>query len=93
MKCRFIHLRLGPYGQVFECDLEGRTVVIRWNIEHPFFTRFLVDNEHDGRLVTTIDFLIYSMACAELRARDEDNVEFINTMKAIISANLQTLLN
>jgi hypothetical protein len=93
LRCKFIHQQLGPNGQIFECDLEGRTVLIRWNIDHPFFRRFVSDNQSDGRLVTAIDFLVYSMACAELRARDEENVEFINNMKAVISANLRTLLS
>jgi histidine kinase/DNA gyrase B/HSP90-like ATPase len=91
-RCRFVKQRLGPNGQIYECDLEGRTVVIRWNIEHPFYKRFVVDNQDDGRLVTAVDFLVYSMACAELRERDEDHVEFINNMKAVMSANLRTLL-
>jgi hypothetical protein len=91
-RCRFLKQRLGPNGQIFECDLEGRTVVIRWNIEHPFYKRFVVDNQDDGRLITAVDFLVYSMACAELRERDEEHAEFINNMKAIISANLRTLL-
>ena len=91
-RCRFVKQRLGPNGQIFECDLEGRTVVIRWNIEHPFYKRFIVDNQDDGRLVTAVDFLVYSMACAELRERDEEHVEFINNMKAVMSANLRTLL-
>jgi hypothetical protein len=93
LRCRFIHQQLGPNGQIFECDLEGRTVVIRWNIDHPFFRRFVIDNQSDGRLITAIDFLVYSMACAELRAKDEENVEFMNNMKAVISANLRTLLS
>lgn len=91
-RCRFLKQRLGPNGQIFECDLEGRTVVIRWNIEHPFYKRFVVDNQDDGRLVTAVDFLVYSMACAELRERDDEHVDFINNMKAVISANLRTLL-
>jgi len=73
--------------------MEGRTVVIRLDVEHPFFRRFVVDNRDDGRLVTAVDFLVYSMACAELRSRDEENLEFINNMKAVISANLRTLLS
>jgi Histidine kinase-, DNA gyrase B-, and HSP90-like ATPase len=93
LRCKFLHQELGPNGQIFECDLEGRTVVIRWNIDHPFFRRFIVDNQSDGRLVTAVDFLVYSMACAELRARDEENVEFMNNMKAVVSANLRTLLS
>ena len=90
---RFLNHRLGPNGQIFECDLEGRTVIIRWNIEHPFYKRFVTDNQDDGRLVTAVDFLVYSMACAELRGRDDENAEFVNNMKAVISANLRTLLS
>jgi hypothetical protein len=93
LRCRFVHQELGANGQIFECDLEGRTVIIRWNTDHPFFRRFIVDNQSDGRLITAVDFLVYSMACAELRSRDEENAEFINNMKAVISANLRTLLN
>ena len=35
----------------------------------------------------------YMAIAAELRARDEDHLEFINNMKAVISANLRTLLS
>ena len=67
--------------------------MIRWNVEHPFYRRFIVDHKADGPLVTAADFLVYSMACAELREKTDENVEFINNMKAVISANIRTLLN
>jgi hypothetical protein len=93
LRCRFLHAQLGPGGQIYECDLEGRTVVIRWNIDHPFFRRFVIDNQTDGRLVTAIDFLVYSLACAELRSIDNESTELMNSVKAVISANLRTLLS
>ena len=89
----FRHQELGPNGAIFECDMEGRTVVIRWNIEHPFYKRFVADNQHDDRLVTAMDFLVYSMACAELREKNDDNVVLMNNLKTIVSANLRTLLS
>jgi len=93
LRCRFLHQQLGPNGQIFECELQGRTVEIRWNVDHPFFRRFVTDNQADGRLVTAVDFLVYSMACAELMANNDENREFINNMKAVMSANLRTLLS
>lgn len=93
LRCKFLHAQLGATGSIYECDLQGRTVVIRWNTDHPFFKRFVVDNQSDGRLVTAIDFLVYSMACAELRAIQEDQTPFMSTIKAVISANLRTLLS
>lgn len=49
--------------------------------------------EKSRLLITAVDFLVYSMACAELRAIDADQTEFIHTLKAVISANLRTLLS
>jgi hypothetical protein len=45
--------------------------VLRYNVEHPSYQRFIVDNVTDGRLVAATDFLIYSMATAELRMLDD----------------------
>ena len=84
---------MGPNGQIYECDLEGRKIIIRYNIEHPFYQRFVLDYVNDGRAVTAADFLVWSMASAELRIIDEGNLDMINNFKAVLSANLRTLLN
>jgi hypothetical protein len=73
--------------------MEGRSLVIRYNIEHPFYQRFVSDNLGEARAVTAADFLIYSMASAELKVLNEDSLEIVNNFKAILSANLRTLLN
>jgi hypothetical protein len=91
-RCRFEGAALGPHGQVYECDQEGRTVVIRWNIEHPFYQRFVIDQRSDGRLVTAIDYLVYSMAVAELSTFHDENCDLLNGFKAIVSSNVRTLL-
>jgi hypothetical protein len=91
-RCKFEYAQLGAHGQIYECELHGRTVVIRWNIEHPFYQRFILDQRTDGRLVTAVDYLIYSMASAELTTLKEENVDLLNNFKAIISSNVRTLL-
>lgn len=67
--------------------------MLRYNVEHPFYQRFIVDNINDGRLVTAADFLIYSMASAELRMLDDGANDAVNNLKAVMSGNLRTLLN
>jgi len=42
-RVKFVYASLGPNGQIYECDLVGRTVVITWNIDHPFYQRFVLD--------------------------------------------------
>ncbi len=92
-RVKFDYSSLGPNGQIYECDLVGRTVVIIWNIDHPFYQRFVLDQRSDGRLVTAVDYLVYSMASAELTTMSADNLDLINSFKAIMSANVRTLLS
>lgn len=93
LNCEIREERLGPNGQIYECDMEGRKLVLRYNVEHPFYQRFIVDNINDGRFVTAADFLIYSMATAELRMLDDGELDAVNNFKAVMSGNLRTLLN
>ncbi|MEP6789616.1 MAG: hypothetical protein ABJB40_14350 [Acidobacteriota bacterium] len=91
--CEIREERLGPNGQIFESDMEGRKIILRYNVEHPFYQRFVIDNLDEPRIVTAVDFLIYSMASAEQKMLDEGQNEVINNFKAVLSANLRTLLN
>jgi len=93
LNCEIREERLGPNGQIYECDMEGRKLVLRYNVEHPFYQRFIVDNVSDSRLVTAADFLIYSMATAELRMLNDGELDAVNNFKAVMSGNLRTLLN
>jgi len=93
LNCEIREERLGPNGQIYECDLEGKKIILRYNVEHPFYQKFVVDNLDDTRLVTTVDFLIYSMASSELRMLDAGELDMANNFKAVMSANLRTLLN
>ena len=93
LNCEIREEKLGPNGQIYECDLVGRKIVLRYNVEHPFYQRFVSDNIHEARLVNATDFLIYSMAAAELRMVDDGATDAVNNFKAVLSANLRTLLN
>jgi hypothetical protein len=93
LNCEIREERMGPNGQIYECDMEGRKLILRYNIEHPFYQRFVADNLSDSRAVTAADFLIYSMASAELKMMDDGELEAVNNFKAVLSANLRTLLN
>jgi hypothetical protein len=93
LNCLIREEKLGPNGQIYECDMEGRKLVIRYNVEHPFYQRFVTDNLGEARAVSATDFLIYSMASAELKTMDEGELDVVNNFKAVLSSNLRTLLN
>jgi hypothetical protein len=52
-----------------------------------------IDNISDGRLVTAADFLICSMATAELRMLDDGDLDAVSNSKAVMFGNLRTLVN
>lgn len=92
LRARFIAEHHGKAGYIYETRQEGKTTIIAWNIDHPFYERFVVANKGDKTMATSIDFLIYSLATAELDTMNDDNIEMIENLKATMSRNLNTLL-
>jgi hypothetical protein len=81
-------------GVIYEAEQQGRTIIVRWNSDHPFYKRFVLENVQDKKIVAASDFLVYSLACAELMwFTNEDTLELINNLKSVMSANMRTLLS
>ena len=92
--CRFETASMSEAGPIYAAEQQGRTVIIRWNSDHPFYKRFVLENAQDKRLVAAADFLVYSLACAELMwFTNEESVELIHNLKTVMSANMRTLLS
>jgi hypothetical protein len=84
---------LGLTAPFFDAYLDGRKVVVIYNGQHPFYQRFMLDHRDDRSVITGIDYLVYSMATAELRAADDDDSRFIERMREDASFNLRQLLS
>jgi hypothetical protein len=72
--------------------MEGKKVIIQWNADHPFY-RLLIDKKEDKTFVNAVDFLIFSMASAELKTRDDENIALFEDMRLFLSQNLRVLLD
>ncbi len=79
--CRFETAAMGEAGVIYDAGQQGRTIVIKWNSDHPFYRRFVLENVQEKRMVAAADFLVYSLACAELMLSDEETVELINNLR------------
>jgi hypothetical protein len=90
---RFESVTLGASGPIYEAEQVGRVTVIQWNIDHLFYQRFVLERKDDPTLRTSIDFLVYSLATAELTTLNDDNFETIQTIKSVMSSNLRSLLS
>ena len=82
--------RLGPLFYPF---MSGSKVVIRWNIDHPFYEKILVSKKEDKTFVTAVDFIIYSMASAELKCKSDETVSLFEDIRSYMSTNLRVLLD
>lgn len=91
--CRFEEESLGRVGQLFYPYMEGSKVVIRWNVDHPFYEKTLVSKKDDKTFITAVDFLIYSMASAELKSRSDENVFLFENIRSDMSTNLRVLMD
>ena len=91
--CRFETASMTESGAIYEAEQQVRTIIIRWNSDHPFYKRFVLENHQDKSMLAAVDYLVYSLACAELLSVNDDNVDLIHTFKSTMSANLRTLLS
>lgn len=92
VRVRFEAEHHGKAGHIYEARLEGKVAVIAWNVDHPFYDRFVVGTQEDRTLSTSIDFLVYSLATAELNIMNDHTLDMIEEFKNIMSLNLNTLL-
>jgi hypothetical protein len=91
--CRFEEAKMDRVGLLFYPFMEGSKVVIRWNVDHPFYEKILVSKKEDKTFVTAVDFLIYSLASAELKSRSDENVTLFENIRCDMSTNLRVLLD
>lgn len=91
----FRTMHYGRGGSIYSAYQEGRTIIIEWNVDHPFYEKFVVANKNDKTLVSSVDFLIYSLASSQIQALgDDDNkAALIESINTIMSANMRVLLS
>lgn len=94
IKVKFVTMSSGRSGNIFSAYLQGKTTVIEWNIDHPFYDRFVLSNKDNRKLVSAVDYLIYSIAVSQLKVLGEDNnkAEIIDQLISIMSNNMRALL-
>lgn len=78
---------------LFSYENEGSDIVIRWNIRHPFYSKFVAPFNKDKSVSSPIDLWAFSIALAELQtAEDPEQAEKIQQLREEYSRILRTLL-
>lgn len=45
---------MGEGGVIYEPEQVGKTIVVRWNSDHPFYRRFVLDNIQDKGMLAAL---------------------------------------
>lgn len=100
LPCRFETASMTPVGPIWHAEQEGKTLVLTWNVDHLFYQRFVLDNKENLSIVHATDFLVYSLAVAELvynNDDDEDTFEkrqaMMQNIQMVVSNNMRQLLS
>lgn len=83
----------GSTGPIFEVEKQGKITIIQWNIDHPFYERFLIQYKDNIDLINAISFLCYSLGEAKLKYSDDETYEMLENIMSTISTNLRVLLS
>jgi hypothetical protein len=92
VNCQF-QLRSMGVGNLLDAEQVGRTTIITYNIDHPFYQKFFAENKDNQDMINTLDFLFYSLASSQLISSREDNASMFEGFMSVFSSNLRTLLN
>lgn len=89
---KFGEIDLGTTGDLYQTDFEGTTTVINWNISHPFHREMVAKYSGDKDISLPLDFLVFSLATAELNLQNDDNRTLMEQIRGDLSANLRVLM-
>lgn len=91
-EARFEAKDLGEYDPFYEPSLDQKQVVVTYNAQHPAYERLILENRENRGQLSAIDYLVWSLSAAELRAVDDEQAAFAQRMREDMSFNLRQLL-
>ena len=85
---------MGETGNIFEASQIGKKIIISWNIDHVFYKKFIAENASNENVIRFADFLIYTLASAQIQymADDEEKLYIMDNIISTMSANIRNLL-
>jgi len=72
---------------------EENKVIVEWNINHPFYHRVFIEWSWNKDLLSAVDYLIFSMATAQLANTDDQSRKIIDHYNDIVSLTLRKILD
>jgi len=81
---------MGKTGPFFDTEKVGHTLIIKYNVDHPFYYKFY--SEKDKSTQNAINFMTYSLVLAKRHLTDEQ-ISMMEQIEVLWSTNLRSLLD
>lgn len=88
-------INMGDTGDIYCAEQIGKKIVISWNIDHPFYHKFIGENVDNENVIKIADFFIYTLASAQIQfmADDYEKSIIMNNIISTMSTNMRNLLS
>jgi hypothetical protein len=83
LKVTFNEADYGQESPFYQVKQEGRTIVVTYNREHPFWREFL-EHAVDPKFVATVDYLVFALANAELLVPEQAAIVKTNVNSTLV---------
>lgn len=93
VNCRFELRKMDTGGNFFIADQIGKTTVITYNVDHPFYKSLISENLDRPEIIAALDYLTYSLASAQIIMTAKEHYDIFESYMSIFSSNLRTLAN
>lgn len=94
LKVRFDQVRNGEKAPLWEPDQEKDKVIVKWNVDHPFYQLVIGPYADEPEVFNPLAYLVYCFASAELIAREgSESLEVLDNIRWDVGRNLAILLN
>ena len=94
MKVGFQQEHTGDKAPLWDSDQERDKVIVKWNVDHPFYQRVVAPNSEVPEVFNPLAYLIYCFASAELIAKEgSDSQVIIDNIRWDVGRNLAILLD
>lgn len=92
---KFELVNMGDTGDIYKAEQIGKKIVISWNIDHPFYHKFIGENVENENVIKIADFFIYTLASAQIQfmADDDEKSIIMNNIISTMSTNMRNLLS
>lgn len=88
----FDYIKGGTTGDIFTYDYENNKLIIEWNVDHPFYSRFIDGKENSDELAPLFYFAYCLVSAEHVEITSDEKEKIISNINNTLSQNMRGIL-